>query len=153
MPEIVSKIVEVFIFRRNGKKIEYLLLKRSDNEVYPGIWSVAGGKIRENEKAYQTAYREMKEETGLNAIHFYAVDTVNVFYEVNDDMFHLTPVFLAETDDTDVVLSDEHDDFKWSAFEEAYEDIHWSVWKKNLKVIDKTLQNENLFRTLKSINF
>lgn len=153
MPEIVSKIAEVFIYRKKNEKIEYLLLKRSKNEVYPGIWSVAGGKIRENEKAYETAYREMKEETGLNAIHFYAVDTVNVFYEVNDDMFHLTPVFLAETDDTEVVLSEEHDDFKWAGYEEAYEDIHWTVWKKNLKVIDRILLDEKLFRTLKRIDF
>ncbi len=153
MPEIVSKIAEVFIYRKTGEKIEYLLLKRSDDEVYPGIWSVAGGKIRENEKAYQGAYREMKEETGLSAKNFYALDVVNVFYEADEDMFHLTPVFLAEADDADVALSDEHNDFKWAGYEEAYEDIHWSAWKKNLKVIEKTLMNENLFRTLKRINF
>jgi len=152
LPEIVSKIAEVFIYRKNNEKIEYLLLKRSEDEVYPGIWSIAGGKIKANETAYQTAYREMREETGLNAIHFYAVDTVNVFYEVSDDMFHLTPVFLAETDDTYVVLSDEHTEFKWAEYEEAYEDIHWTVWKNNLKLIDETLHNENLFRTLKRID-
>ena len=152
MPEIVSKIAEVFIYRKKDDKIEYLLLKRSDDEVYPGIWSVAGGKIRENEKAYQGAYREMKEETGLSAKNFYALDAVNVFYEADDDMFHLTPVFLAETEDTDVVLSDEHTEFKWAEYEESYEDIHWTVWKNNLKLIDETLHNEYHFRTLKRID-
>ncbi len=51
------------------------------------------------------------------------------------------------------MLSDEHDDFKWAEFEEAYEDIHWSVWKNNLEFIDKTLLDKNLFRTLRRIDF
>ena len=151
MPQIVSKIVEIFIYRKFGNEFKFLLLKRNKNEIYPGIWSIAGGEIDKGEKAYEAATREMKEETGLTPKHIYLIDNVNVFYEMHDDVVHLVPVFLAETEEDEVKLSDEHSEYAWINYEDAYKKIYWNGWKNNLKLIHEILNNENLLRTLKEI--
>lgn len=46
-----------------GNKI--LLIKRKKNP-FAGCWSLLGGKIEFGEHVYETAVREMKEETGLD---------------------------------------------------------------------------------------
>lgn len=152
MPEIVSELVEVFIYRKVEDEFEFLLLKRSKDEAFPDIWSVAGGKVRKNEKASDAAIREMHEETGLKAKHFYLVDAVNTFYEISLDVIHIVPVFLSEAEEVDVNLSEEHSEYKWMKYDEAYEKIFWNGWKNNIKLINNILRNENLFKTLQEIN-
>ncbi|MDQ3018970.1 MAG: NUDIX domain-containing protein [Bacteroidota bacterium] len=151
MPKVVSELVVVFIYRKIKHGFEFLLLKRDKSEVYPGIWSIAGGRINENEKAYETAIREMLEETGLTAKHFYLLDTTNVFYEIENDSINFVPLFLAEANDGEVKLSDEHSEYKWMKYEEAYDKIFWLQWKTNIKEINKILHNEKLFNTLQEI--
>lgn len=151
MPKIVCKIAEVFIYKKAGNNFKFLLLKRDELEVYPGIWSIAGGEIGKDEKAYEAGIREMKEETGLTAKHFYTVDTVNTFYDVYTDEMQMFPVFLAEANEDEVELSNEHSEFSWMDFDEAYEKIFFLEWKDNLSLINKILKDENLFRTLKEI--
>ena len=65
MAKIITNLIEAHIFRKTKNGIELLLLKRSETEIYPGLWQMVSGKIQVNEKAYQTALREIKEETGL----------------------------------------------------------------------------------------
>jgi dihydroneopterin triphosphate diphosphatase len=153
LPKIISGIVEVFIYRKAGNEFEFLLLKRNDDEVYPGIWSVAGGRVNENEKAFEAAKREMTEETGLTAKNFYVVEKVNTFYEMRNDVINLVPLFLAEANEGEVKLSGEHIDFKWMNYEDAYIKLHWIGWKNNLKMINEILHDENSFRTLREIKF
>ena len=63
--ELISNLVEVHIFREMENGIEFLLLKRSEDEIFPGVWQMVSGKIKDGEKSYETAVRELKEETGL----------------------------------------------------------------------------------------
>jgi len=151
LPEIVSKIVEIFIYRKLDNEIKFLLLKRDKSEVYPGIWSIAGGEIDKGEKAYEAAIREMKEETGLTPKHMYIIDNVNIFYEMHNDLMHIVPLFLAEAEESEAELSDEHSEYEWMNYEDAYKKIYWIGWKNNLELIYEILNNENLFRTLKEI--
>ena len=67
MLSLVSNMIEAHIFRIRKDKIEFLLLKRSDKEIYPGLWQMVSGSINEGEMAYQTARREIIEETSLQA--------------------------------------------------------------------------------------
>jgi dATP pyrophosphohydrolase len=60
--KIVSTMIEAHIFRESEKGIEFLLLKRSEGQPYPGLWQMVTGKIK-TESAHQTALREIKEET------------------------------------------------------------------------------------------
>jgi dATP pyrophosphohydrolase len=118
MPKVVSEIVEVCVFRNRKGTIEYLLLRRADLEkIYPGIWQIATGRIRKKETALKTAVRELKEETGLRAKRIWHVPYIPSFMDPLRDVIHLAAVFAVEVDsDDEVILSKEHQDFKWMTF-------------------------------------
>ncbi|MFA7229097.1 MAG: NUDIX domain-containing protein, partial [Melioribacteraceae bacterium] len=73
---VKSSLIEAHIFRRNGVDIEFLLLKRSPGEKYPGLWQMVTGSVENGEKRYETALREIKEETGIVPIKFWIVSNV-----------------------------------------------------------------------------
>ncbi len=78
---------------RNGTK-EYLLQERLKHPYY-GFWGVPTGKIRWGESIYETASRELQEETGLDGTFEYrGVYHERVQHEtgdefVEDKIFHL----------------------------------------------------------------
>jgi len=110
MAQIVSNSVQVHIFRRKGTSSEFLLLQRADNiELYPGIWQVVTGWIEENETALEAALREVKEETGLEPIRFWALPYIASFFDTNNDRVCLSPVFAFEAASiAQVHISHEH---------------------------------------------
>jgi len=110
---IISNLIEAHIFRANKNGIEFLLLKRSEGQPYSGLWQMVTGKIKSDEKAYQTALREIKEETGLVPVQLWVAPTVNSFYEPKDEYICLLPVFAARVELDMVQLSDEHTEYKW----------------------------------------
>jgi len=69
-------MIEAHIFCKKKNGIEFLLLKRNEKEIYPGLWQMVTGKIRKGEKAYKTALREIKEETGLKPKRFWVTPNV-----------------------------------------------------------------------------
>ena len=85
--QIISNMIESHIFREVKNGIEFLLLKRSDNQIYGGLWQMVTGKIKEGEKAYQTALREIEEETCLKPIKLWVVPNVNSFYS-HENNYH-----------------------------------------------------------------
>ena len=127
MPAIVSRVVEVCIFRRQKEGPEYLLLRRSQEDaIYPGIWQLVTGSIHEGERATDAAKREMLEETGLALDRFWVVPFVNSFYVSVNDTVHMSPVFAAEVNPVSSVrLSNEHQDHKWCSFELAMDTLVW----------------------------
>ncbi len=140
MPEILSKYIECYVYRNSDFGIKYLLLKRSETkEPYPGIWQIITGRFEENEKAYETALREVKEETGLIPIKCYVAPKMNQFYTPHNDKIYLIPVFAVFVEDENVILSNEHTEFEWASFEIAYKKIHWYSQKENLKIINDIL--------------
>ncbi len=143
---IVSKLVEVHVFRMKGKHLEFLLLKRSEREIYPGLWQMVSGKIRKNEKAYSTAVRELKEETNLSPKKLWIVPNVNSFYDAGGNSMNLIPVFAALVDETlEVRISREHTDFRWLSKSEAIKRLAWDGQRKSVEIIS------NYF--LKEMNF
>ena len=138
---IVSTMIEAHIFRETKKGIEFLLLKRADYQVYPGLWQMVTGKIKENEKAYQTAIREIKEETVLTPLQLWVVPTVNSFYEPKDEYICLLPVFAAIVEADKIQLSDEHTEYKWVNKEEAQKLLAWEGQRKAVQIIEDYFLN------------
>lgn len=133
--EITSGYVEVHIFRRINDSLKYLLLKRGENEIYPGLWQMVTGKIKEGEKAYETALREMKEETGLVPLRFWTAPKVNQFYQAERDAVFIVPVFAAEVSTDEVKICKEHCEYKWVSPEQARELFPWEEQKKAIDII------------------
>ena len=148
MPKIQSKYIECYIYSIINKKIKYLLLKRRmDNKVHPGIWQIVTGRIEENEKAFETALRELEEETGLTTKRFFVLPKVTQFYTYKNDSINIIPLFLAEVEYKDAVISDEHSESGWFEINEAIKKIHWVSQKENLREINSTLENINPEKT------
>lgn len=134
--EITSNMVEAHVFRKTENGIEFLLLKRSEKEIYPGLWQMVSGGIEENEKAYEAALREIKEETGFIPEQFWVTPHVNKFYSHERDYISLLPVFAARVKDkTNAVICDEHCDCIWTTPEEAKKMLAWPGQRKSVDII------------------
>jgi len=142
--KVVSTLIEAHIFRQNGNELEFLLLKRSDKEKYPNIWQMVTGSIDENEKAYQTALREIMEETGLSTEKLWIVPQVNSFYSHEKDEVCFVPVFAALVKEkSDVRISSEHSEFKWLEKENAKELLAWKGQRNAVDTIYEYFTNKD----------
>lgn len=96
------------------------------------------GAIENGEKAWETAARELHEETGLRPLRFYQASYVNRFYLAATDQIILSPVFCAEVAaGAKVVLNDEHTDFKWVSTKEAQQLYPWPGQRKSLAICEE----------------
>ena len=77
----------------------------------------------------------------------FVADHVSRFYEKHKDRMNLVPVFGIEVDSKDVTLSDEHIDYKWLDFEEAFDTLIWNGQKQGLKTVyNMLLKNDDRIR-------
>jgi dihydroneopterin triphosphate diphosphatase len=136
MPRIIFEIVEVVLFRRRPDP-EFLVLHRSEEEdIYPGLWQIVSGGIEPGEKAYEAAFREIKEETGLTPIALYNTPLTNTFYFYTTDSVNVSPVFAAEVKAADDVrLSNEHEEFRWLTEKDAVSLLVWPGQKSAIRII------------------
>jgi dATP pyrophosphohydrolase len=142
---IVSTMIEAHIFSESEKGIQFLLLKRSEVQPYPGLWQMVTGKIKSNEKAYQTALREIKEESGLVPVQLWVAPTVNSFYEPKDEYICLLPVFAARVESSEVKLSREHTEYQWVNKATAQKLLAWEGQRKAVQIIEDYFLNEKSF--------
>jgi 8-oxo-dGTP diphosphatase len=97
---------EMFVVR-DGK---ILLLKRKGG-VGDGVWYLPGGVVEPGEDPADAAVRETAEECGLCIEHPQMVRVWGYPAQNGLDAFHAT--YLGESRTGDVVLSEEHSDFRW----------------------------------------
>jgi dATP pyrophosphohydrolase len=153
LSKIKVRVVDCYVFNLVDNVPEYLILKRNKNKIYEHLWQGVAGKIEKDEKAWQTAIRELKEETSLDPSNIFIADHVSRFYETKGDRVNLVPVFGIEVSSKDVILSDEHVDFKWVHYADARNTLVWNGQKKGLEVInDMILSNDERMRW-SNINF
>ncbi|MCL6098910.1 MAG: NUDIX pyrophosphatase [Bacteroidetes bacterium] len=144
--KIVSKLIEAHVFRIKNNDLEFLLLKRAPNEKYPGLWQMVTGAVHKKEKAFQTALREIKEETNLTPIKFWVVPNINSFYLPEQDNVWLIPVFAAQVKAGErVVISNEHSDFKWVRKKEAKKLLAWPGQRKSVDIIYEYFTTQQSF--------
>ena len=110
--------VSVVLLRVVNGQPEVLLLRR--NRTLVGEWCQIAGAIEDGEKAWETALREVKEETGLACHRLYSADICEQFYESDRDTISLLPVFVGFVEPkSTVVINHEHSEFRWVSFDEA----------------------------------
>ena len=87
--------------------------------------------------------REISEELGITEIKNIS-DLKQTLQWAKKTGFIITEyVFSVELDrNIDITLSEEHDDYKWCTFEEAYETLEKENNKNTLKMINEELENE-----------
>ncbi len=141
MASIVSRTIELCVFKRQKGEVRYLLLKRSDDEsLYPGMWQFVTGSVKEGEHAVQAAVREFREETGLEVLRFWVVPYVNTFYVAANDTVHTSPFFAVEIDPgREPRLSHEHQAFDWCTYEAAAAKLVWPGQRFGLQIVHEDI--------------
>lgn len=143
MPKIVVRVIDAYVFRRTKNGIKFLLLKRSKTKIYEHLWQGVAGKIEKNELAIEAATRELMEETGFTPFKIFVADHVSKFYEANGDRINLVPVFGIEVQDSNVVISEEHCDFKWVEFDIACKTLVWKGQKEGISAVYDMLKSND----------
>lgn len=140
MPDTAVRVIDVYPYRHTSVNPEFLLLRRADDTTYAGQWRMVGGKIQADEAAWEAGLREVQEETGLSPDRFWALPSVNTFYEWQADRVNLAPAFAAALSGTPT-LDDEHVDHTWLPAREAVERLQWSEQARLLRLTDQMLRN------------
>src|SRR3989344_1769995 len=89
-----------------------------------GYWNFPKGKIESEEKSWQAAVREIREETGLmlKDLRFkknFRTYERFVFRRQKEKVFKIVIFYLAEGKKSEIRLSKEHDGFGWFTYKEA----------------------------------
>ncbi|MFN8586828.1 MAG: NUDIX domain-containing protein [Candidatus Eisenbacteria bacterium] len=136
MIPVACKQIEVYLFRRRGRRVEVLLLRRSATRTLALVWQPVTGGIEQGEPAYVAAAREVREETGLTPVRWWALQHLTAFYQPASDTIHVVPVFAAEVAWTDPVhLSHEHDRYAFVGLATAARKVLWNTQRKSLKAL------------------
>jgi dihydroneopterin triphosphate diphosphatase len=141
----VVRVFDCHVVRSRDGVTEVLLLRRSAHKIYAGDWRMVGGKLQDDETAWQACLREVSEETGLNADRLFVVPYLNRFYEWTQDRVNEIPVFVALTDGSDPVLDAEHDGWAWLSPDDAAALLPWPGQRGGLRAAIALLQDERLW--------
>ena len=137
--------VSVHVVRLDEEEPRYLLLRRCGRYLF-GNWQMVSGKIEEGEKAYETALRELQEETGINKqksdlifddlshkfmIYSEWIDRYKEYTYSNKEYIFS----LKLNDEVSVKLSREHSSYKWVDLNDAIHLVFSWTNKAALKAI------------------
>ncbi|HYI25020.1 MAG TPA: NUDIX domain-containing protein [Thermomicrobiales bacterium] len=92
MPDIVSDIVDVYVFRRLSARVQFLLLHRRNDVPLGNTWQSFHTQIGLTESTIAAGRRAVRELAGLNVSEVYSADYVNEFYDDLRDVVVLAPV-------------------------------------------------------------
>lgn len=101
-----------------------LLMRRRSNDVHkPGAWDIPGGRLEQGEDPFLGLKREVQEEAGIGVDIKMPID---IHHFTRDDGQKITMiVFWCVPDSLDIILSEEHQEYKWALLENEAEFPEW----------------------------
>lgn len=145
----IEKSAGAIIFKREKDKILFLLLHypSAAHRAKKEYWDLPKGHIEKGENIFQTAVREVFEETGLNDLKFVKgfKETIKYFFKwEGNNILKFVTFLLAETENKDIKISEEHLGFDWLPFEAAVKKLTFKNAKEILEKADKFLSAKNI---------
>lgn len=135
---LYQKSCGVIVYRRSAGKVEYLLLFQHKSRT----WSFPKGHMEPFEDAFQTAVRELQEETGLAAVPV-ADFQEEITYTVSLKCEKTVVLFLGETKEDVKIKTDEIEEFRWTDKEKAVALLKNSGYLAILEKAEKVIFNES----------
>lgn len=106
------------IYSTDSGKLEFLILHRSPEE--GGYWQPLTGTVEKNETELDCLKRELREEVGIDEHDAKISDVIHSFEWSHDGATYSEFVRGVELPrQAKIILSDEHDEYKWCGLEEA----------------------------------
>lgn len=144
----LNKKVQVIIYRRINEKIEFLILKT--NKKRGGFFQPVTGKVEFKEDLLDAAKREVEEETGITKYLKIVEDFYSFKYPIPGRLKYKVSfkefeehVFAMEISPEDnIKISDEHEEYKWCNYNDAYDMIEFETNKYALKKLNFSLKKE-----------
>ncbi|MBU1129058.1 MAG: NUDIX domain-containing protein [Nanoarchaeota archaeon] len=135
----------VVYFKKN-EKIKYLILKR---KLHWKGWEFPKGGFEKGEKILDVVKRELKEETGLEALNIKKFNFSEKYkydkkYADRKGLVGQTfeALYAIDVKKAKVVLDKkEHSEFAWKKFNRAFKKLTWENQRKCLKIVDGWLKN------------
>jgi dATP pyrophosphohydrolase len=130
-----------------------MIFKRAADMLYAHQWRMIGGKVDPEETYYESALRELKEETGLSPDLFWTIPSMNQFYDHESDSILQIPAFGAKINkESAVTLNHEHLSWKWISLNKLDTYIQWPEQKRLMRlladiVISKQILNEWIIKS------
>ena len=127
--------VDVWPFRGTGSAAEFLLLHRSGRDGSP-FWQGVSGWIESGEAPHLTALRELRAETGLEALELYVVNALFDLYAWRRGTVEaIVPFAALVAADADPSLSEEHDEWRWGTLATALDLVPYEPQRATLRRI------------------
>ena len=127
----------IIIVRQTKEGPRFLLLYRTR-----GVWDFPRGRMEADEKSWQTAFREVSEETGLKRSDLDIQQNFKVYEKFpysrgKERIFKIVIFYLAKTEKSEVKISAEHEGYGWFSYNEARRML--SRYKARVAILKKAL--------------
>jgi 8-oxo-dGTP pyrophosphatase MutT (NUDIX family) len=129
--------IECWIY--NTVKKSFLLLNCPATKRHRAYWQPVTGGIEKGETKSESCIREVDEETGVTVNHENLVMLIDSFGVYEKDVELHKTVFVYSVSDQKITISDEHEDYKWTAPEEVESLLLWESNKKTFREVTKHL--------------
>lgn len=121
----MKKYNVILVYNENKDKI---LMCRREKEPYKGKYNLVGGKIEDGEKELDAAYRELKEETGIDKNNINLKHIMNFNYKLSD----IELEFFAGKLNKDVEVVEEVNKLYWIDAKENFFDLEKFAGEGNI---------------------
>lgn len=129
-------MVEVYVFRRLGRRVRFLVLRRHPGDSLPGVWQPVTGTLRRGERATGGALREVREETGVGVVRLWRIETVSAYFDPRRDTVRFIVRFAAEIPASAVIRrSREHTAHRFVGAREAARSFLWDSQREGLAAV------------------
>lgn len=137
----------IIIFRKTREGYKFLLLYHGRN-----YWNFPKGKLEAEERSWQTALREVREETGLKSTELKFISNFKAYERFffprgKEKIFKIVILYLAETRQPNITVSYEHEGYGWFTFNEAKKIL--AKYPENVRILTTAYDflKKNLSRT------
>jgi dATP pyrophosphohydrolase len=140
MPQVLSDIVDVYVFRRLNARVQFLLLQRRSDVALPHTWQAFHSQVHVGDTTLETVTETVKNLAGLNVSAIYSADYVNQFYDEGRDAIVLAPVFAVNVSpQSPIDLGDDYRDAAWFGRDEATARLPFSGQRWAVRHIDEII--------------